>query len=171
MSDPAFWDRTKGEMMKINMRFGLSTLLAAMLLVSMAFVPAVSATEVANVTENTEEGDIGILSLQYSESINKDLGPQPDTYTEYFPVEAGADNIEVRLLVTDFDSGDYGNIHLKLYNNNNQLVASDTLYPLENYINVDYTGSISAGDWHIVVSVDDLGSNTINVAGNINVFE
>lgn len=145
--------------------FVIGTLLLAMLLVSMAFVPAVSAAG------NDREGDMGILSLQYSGSVNQDLGPEPETYSEYFPVEAGADEIEVRLLVSDFDSGDYGKIHLKLYNNNNQLVASDNLYLLESYINVEYIGSISPGDWHIVVSVDDLGSNTINVAGNINIFE
>ncbi|MDY0386109.1 MAG: hypothetical protein RBT65_03065 [Methanolobus sp.] len=49
--------------MKTNMRFGIGALLTAMLLVSMAFVPAVSATEVTNVTENTEDGDIGIKSI------------------------------------------------------------------------------------------------------------
>jgi len=149
--------------MNTKKKFGIGTLLLA-ILVSMAFVPAVSA-------EDDTDGIMGILSLQYSESVNRDLGPEPETYSEYFPVEAGVDEIEARLVVTDFDSGDYGDIHLKLYNNNNQLVASDTLYPGENYINVDYTGSISPGNWHIVVSVDDLGSNTINVAGNINVFE
>ena len=149
----------------IAKKFGIGTLFLAMFLVGMAFVPAVSAEE--------DDGNVemGILALQYTEGVNRDLGPEPDTYSEYFRVESGADRVEVRLEVTDFDSGDYGNIHLKLYNNNNQLVASDTLYPGENYINVDYTGSISPGNWHIVVSVDDLGSNTINVAGNINIFE
>jgi hypothetical protein len=152
--------------MKQNIKFGIGTLLAAMLLMSMAFVPAVSAKQ-----EKDISGDVGILALQYSESINEYLGPQPETYTEYFPVESGANEIEVRLLVTDFDSGDYGKIRMSLYNNNNQLVASDTLYIFENYLNVNYKGSISPGNWHIVVSVDDLGANTINVAGNINVFE
>lgn len=77
MSDPAFWDRTKGEMMKTNIRFGLSVMLAAILLVSMAFVPAVSAKEVNNfdgggisVSKHVSkpelllnESDIGIRSL------------------------------------------------------------------------------------------------------------
>lgn len=153
--------------MKQNIKFGIGTLLAAMLLMSMVFVPAVSAKQ-----EKDISGDVGILALQYSESINEYLGPQPETYTEYFPVESGANEVEVRLLVTNFDIGDYGDIHLSLYNNNNQLVASDTIdLPLEKYLDVNYKGSISPGNWHIVVSVDDLGANTINVAGNINVFE
>lgn len=153
--------------MKQNIKFGIGTLLAAMLLMSMVFVPAVSAKQ-----EKDISGDVGILALQYSESINEYLGPQPETYTEYFPVEPGANEVEVRLLVTNFDIGDYGDIHMSLYNNNNQLVASDTInLPLEKYLDVNYEGSISPGNWHIVVSVDDLGANTINVAGNINVFE
>ena len=61
---------------------------------------------------------------------------------------------------------------MSLYNNNNQVVASDTIDRLfEKYLDVNYEGSLSPGDWHIVVSVEDLGDNTINVAGNINVFE
>jgi len=40
--------------MKINMNFGINTLLAAMLLVSMAFVPAVSAAE-NNMEANNSE--------------------------------------------------------------------------------------------------------------------
>lgn len=152
--------------MKINIKSGIGMFLAAMLLVSMVFVPAVSAKK------DTESGDVGILALQYSESINEYLGPQPETYTEYFPVKSGANEVEVRLLVTNFDLGDYGKIRMSLYNNNNQLVASDIIdLPLEKYLDVNYKGSISPGNWHIVVSVDDLGANTINVAGNINVFE
>ncbi|MDY0388198.1 MAG: prenyltransferase/squalene oxidase repeat-containing protein [Methanolobus sp.] len=122
-------------------------------------------------TLKNESGDIGILSLQYSESVNKDLGPHKEQYRQDFPVGTGANKIEVRLRVTEFDLGDYGKIYLKLYNNNDQLVASDMFYPFEKYINVDYTGNMSAGDWHMVVSVEeDLGLNTINVAGNINIF-
>jgi len=153
--------------MKHSIKFGIGTLLAAMLLMSMVFVPAVSAEQ-----EKEISGDLGILSLQYSESVDEYLGPQPESYTEYFPVESGADEVEVRLLVTNFDWGDYGKIHMSLYNNNNQLVASDTIdIPGEEYLNVNYKGSLSPGNWHIVVSVEDLGDNTINVAGNINVFE
>lgn len=149
------------------MKFGISALLMAMLLMSMVFVPAVSAKQEKNIS-----GDVGILALQYSESINEYLGPQPETYTEYFPVESGANEVEVRLLVTNFDLGDHGKIRMSLYNNNNQLVASDIIdRPFEKYLDVNYKGSISPGSWHIVVSVDDLGANTINVAGNINVFE
>lgn len=43
--------------MKRNMRFGISVLLVAMLLLSMAFVPAVSAKK------DKGEGDVGILSI------------------------------------------------------------------------------------------------------------
>jgi len=153
--------------MKHSKKFGIGTLLAAMLLMSMVFVPTVSAEQ-----EKEISGDLGILSLQYSESVDEYLGPQPESYTEYFPVKSGADEVEVRLLVTNFDWGDYGKIHMSLYNNNNQVVASDTIdLPLEEYLNVNYKGSLSPGDWHIVVSVEDLGDNTINVAGNINIFE
>lgn len=141
----------------------LGTLLTAMLLLSMALVPAVSAKPEKN-------GDVGTLALQYTEPVNQYLGPRPQTYTEYFPVAVGANRIKVDLLVTNFDSGDYGKIHLRLYNTNNQEVASDTLYIFENWLDIDYTGSLTPGNWYIIVSVDDLGSNTINVAGNINVF-
>lgn len=43
--------------MKSSMKFGIGTLLVAMLLVSMALMPAVSAKK------NIEEGDVGILSI------------------------------------------------------------------------------------------------------------
>lgn len=151
--------------MKTNMKLGIGALLTAMLLLSMAFVPAISAKQ-----EKNETGDVGTLALQYTESVNQYLGPRPQTFTEYFPVAVGANRIKVDLLVTNFDSGDYGKIRLRLYSPNNQEVAIDTLYPLENWLNIDYTGSLTPGNWYIIVSVDDLGSNTINVAGNINVF-
>lgn len=151
--------------MKRNITFGIGMFLAAMLLVSMAFVPAVSAKK------DTESGDVGILALQYTEGVNQYLGPNPEAYTEPFPVESGANEIDVRLKVTNFDSGDYGKIHLRLYNPNGNEVASDTLYLFENYLDINYQGSLTPGEWKIIVSVDDLGSNTINVAGNINVLE
>ncbi|MCX9010810.1 MAG: hypothetical protein OIN66_06775 [Candidatus Methanoperedens sp.] len=151
--------------MKRNIKSGMSSLLIAMLLISMALVPAASAKQ-----EKNGSGDVGTLALQYSEPVNKYLGPRPQTYTEPFPVAVGANRIKVDLLVTNFDSGDYGKIRLRLYNPNNQEVAIDTLYPFENYLDIDYTGSLTPGNWYIIVSVDDLGSNTINVAGTINVY-
>ena len=57
-----------------------------------------------------------------------------------------------------------------MYDNNNRLVANDTFYQLEKYLNVNYE-NVSPGDWHIVVSVEkELGFNSVNVGGNINVF-
>jgi len=57
-----------------------------------------------------------------------------------------------------------------LYDNNNRPVANDTFYQLEKYLNVNYE-NVSPGKWHIIVSVEkELGSNSINVGGNINVF-
>ncbi len=130
----------------------------------MAFVPAVSAKPEKN------SGDVGTQALQGSWGVNAYLGPQPETYPQTFDVTAGANQIKVDLLVTGFDSGDYGKIRLILYNQFGNPVASDTLWPLENYLNIDYTGSISPGTWKIIVSVDDLGTNEINTAGTITVY-
>lgn len=120
--------------------------------------------------ENNESSELKKQELLYSESVNKYLGPHSEKYRQDFPVVAGASNIEVRLRVTEFDSDDFGKIHLTLYDNNNRPVANDTFYLLEKYVNVHYK-NISPGEWHVIVSVEkELGINSINVGGNINVF-
>jgi len=108
--------------------------------------------------------------LLYSENVNEDLGPHTEKYRQDFPVVAGASNIAVRLLIDEFDSDDYGNIRLILYDNNNQPVANDTFHQLEKYLDVS-SKKVSPGEWHIIVSIEkELGANTVNVGGNINVF-
>jgi hypothetical protein len=110
------------------------------------------------------------ICLLYSENVNEDLGPHTEKYRQDFPVVAGASNIEVRLLIDEFDSDDYGNIRLILYDNNNQPVANDTFHQLEKYLDVS-SKNVSYGEWHIIVSIEkELGANTVNVGGNINVF-
>ena len=112
----------------------------------------------------------GMQKLLYSGAVNTDLGPSIEKYKYDFPVSAGASKIEVRLLVEEFDSDDYGNIRLTLYDNNNQPVANDTFYLLEKYLDVS-SKNVSPGEWHIIVFVEnELGTNSINVGGNINVF-
>ncbi|MDY0387080.1 MAG: hypothetical protein RBT65_08140 [Methanolobus sp.] len=71
--------------MKTNMRFGIGALLTAMLLLSMAFAPAVSATE------DTQNGDIGIkatgnLGDLFTDGDNNIASATPETTgTVYFP--------------------------------------------------------------------------------------
>lgn len=82
----------------------------------------------------------------------------------------GASDIEVRLLINEFDSNDYGNVHLTLYDKNDQPVANDTFHQFEKYLDVS-SKNVSPGEWYIIVSIEkDLGANTVNVGGNINVF-
>lgn len=134
-------------------------------------ITILSALLLIPISENNERVVIKTRGLQYSESVNKYLGPHTEQYRQDFPVEVGANKIEVRLRVTEFDFDDHGKIRLTLYDNNDQSVASDIFYPFEKYINVRYEENISSGNWHMIVSVEDnLGLNTINVAGNINVF-
>lgn len=148
-----------------RIKVGIGVLLVAALLIGAVMVPAMSA-------KKDKSGDGGTLALQHTEAVNKHLGPKPEVYTEPFPVKSGANEIDVQLKVTNFDPSDYGKIHLRLYNPNGNEVASDTLYLFENYLDINYQRSLTPGDWKIIVSsADDLGSNTINVAGSINVLE
>ncbi len=145
----------------MNLKTGLFLVL---FLIFLSFLPFTF------VFENNESSELKKQELLYSESVNRYLGPHNEKYRQDFPVEVGASNIEVRLLVTEFDSDDYGKIRLTLYDTNNRPVANDTFYQLEKYVNVKYE-NVSPGDWHIVVSVEkELGFNSVNVGGNINVF-
>lgn len=145
----------------MNIKRGL---FLVMFLIFLSFLPFTF------VSENNEFSELKKQELLYSESVNEDLGPHNEKYRQDFPVEVGASNIEVRLRIDEFDSDDYGKIRLTLYDNNNRPVANDTFYQLEKYLNVKYE-NVSPGDWHIVVSVEkELGFNSVNVGGNINVF-
>jgi hypothetical protein len=152
----------KVKSMKINMKFGLSTLLAAMLLVSMAFVPAVSAAEV-DVTENTADGDIGIQSLVKSVPISGDLEPTSDTDTFSFDVPTGAgwDRVTADVLVSSINPLDaFGDISIELVDPNGNKVDGDTIYG-ETHLNFDYSPGydLTAGTWHIYVKGVDLNGH------------
>ncbi|MDY0388192.1 MAG: hypothetical protein RBT65_13945 [Methanolobus sp.] len=146
--------------MKINMRFGIGALLTAMLLVSMAFVPAVSATEVTNVTENTEDRNIGIQSLVKSVPISGYLKPtsETDTFSFYVPAGAGWDRVTADVLVSNIHTLDaFGDISIELVDPDDKKVDGDTLYG-ETHLNFDYSPGydLTAGTWHIYVKGVDL---------------
>ena len=123
-------------------------------------------------TVSAGSGGIGILSLQNSYPVNENLGPDPTVITKYFYVDTGAETIDCDLLVSNNDWGDYGKIHLELYDPNDNKKDSDTLWYGESYLNVDYTqADLQTGNWYIKISCDDLGDNYVNTAGAINVYE
>jgi len=140
--------------MKKSKGMQLGTLLAVMLLLSMAFVPAVSAKK-----EIVDE-DIGIQSLVESVPISGTLEPpsDTDTFSFYVPAGAGWDRVTADVLVSNINLLDtLGDISIELVDPNGNKVDGDTLYG-ETHLNFDYLPGhdLTAGTWHIYVKGVDL---------------
>ncbi|MHC1754961.1 MAG: hypothetical protein AB9861_05930 [Methanosarcina sp.] len=145
----------------IAKKFGIGILFLAMFLVSTAFVPAVTAEEVANVAENTKDRDIVIRApIQYI-SISGDLS-QPsntDTYTFTVPSGQGWDRVTADVLVSNIHTLDTsGDISIELIKPNGTKVAGDTIYGTETHLDFDYSPGydLTAGTWKIRVKGVDL---------------
>lgn len=80
--------------MKLNTKSGMSALLTAMLLVSMAFIPTVSAVE------DTQNGDSGIESTQYIDITAQKV-------KLYVAPDAGDNTGEIYAEYTTDESGDF----------------------------------------------------------------
>ncbi len=145
----------------IAKKFGTGKLFLAMFLVCMAFMPAASAEETANVVENVKDGDVGILSLVLSVPISGELTPTSDTDTYYFTVPSGQgwDRISADVLVSGIHALDInGDISIELIKPNGTKVDGDTIYGTETHLDFDYDPGydLTAGTWKIKVKGVDL---------------